>query len=109
VKALAAEAAKDLAVHEKEAVGLEERRKHANGKAKKLKKSLNDVRIFLSQYLQFLVSDHVALFRTSTPKQKPLGPSMKIRIRWRGRREKWRSTKRAWMQKRRYSRGFVTA
>ena len=49
VKAAAAEAVKDLAVHEKQAVGLEEKRKHATGKAKKLKKSLHEVRI-LSLY-----------------------------------------------------------
>ncbi|ETW86671.1 hypothetical protein HETIRDRAFT_58645 [Heterobasidion irregulare TC 32-1] len=42
VKAAAAEAVKDLAVHEKQAVGLEEKRKHATGKAKKLKKSLHE-------------------------------------------------------------------
>ncbi|TDL18278.1 hypothetical protein BD410DRAFT_880869 [Rickenella mellea] len=38
VKAAAAEAFKDLAVHEKQQVNLEERKKHANGKGKKLKK-----------------------------------------------------------------------
>ncbi|KAL6304841.1 RecF/RecN/SMC [Sparassis latifolia] len=42
VKAAAAEAVKDLAVHEKQQVSLEERRKHANGKAKKLKKTMQD-------------------------------------------------------------------
>ena len=34
---------KDLALNEKKQVGLEERRKHANGKMKKLKKSSQDV------------------------------------------------------------------
>ena len=43
VKSAAAEAVKELAVHEKQRVGLEERRKHANGKAKKLKKSIQEV------------------------------------------------------------------
>lgn len=35
---------KNLGVHEKQEVGLEERKKHAAGKAKKLKKSIQDVR-----------------------------------------------------------------
>jgi hypothetical protein len=43
VKAAAAEALKEMAVYEKQEVGLEEKRKHANGKAKKLKKTLQDV------------------------------------------------------------------
>lgn len=34
---------KDLAAREKEQVGLEERRKHAKTKLKKLHKSINDV------------------------------------------------------------------
>ncbi|KAN0100061.1 RecF/RecN/SMC [Tylopilus felleus] len=42
VKAAAEEAVKDQTAHEKQAVGLEERRKHANTKAKKLKKTLQD-------------------------------------------------------------------
>ncbi|KAA1467870.1 hypothetical protein DENSPDRAFT_926927 [Dentipellis sp. KUC8613] len=42
VKAAAAIAMKDLANHEKQEVGLEERRKHANSKVKKLKKSLQE-------------------------------------------------------------------
>ncbi|KZT73247.1 hypothetical protein DAEQUDRAFT_703578 [Daedalea quercina L-15889] len=42
VKAAAAEATKDLAAHEKRQVGLDERRKHASSKAKKLKKSLQE-------------------------------------------------------------------
>ena len=32
-----------MAVYEKQEVGLEEKRKHANSKAKKLKKSVQDV------------------------------------------------------------------
>jgi structural maintenance of chromosome 4 len=54
VQAAAAEAVKDLASHEKQEVGLEERRKHATGKAKKLKKSLHEV--------SAIFSVHVALF-----------------------------------------------
>ncbi|KAF9819247.1 hypothetical protein IEO21_02286 [Rhodonia placenta] len=42
VKAAAAEAMKDLAAQEKQQVSLDEKRKHANSKAKKLKKSLQD-------------------------------------------------------------------
>ncbi|PCH34299.1 RecF/RecN/SMC protein [Wolfiporia cocos MD-104 SS10] len=42
VKTAAAEAVKDLSAQEKKQVGLDERRKHANSKAKKLKKSLQD-------------------------------------------------------------------
>ncbi len=44
VKAAAAEALKEMAAYEKQEVGLEEKRKHANSKAKKLKKSLQDVK-----------------------------------------------------------------
>lgn len=51
VKAAAAEAVKDLAVHEKEQVGLEERSKHAKSKSKKLKKSVQDVGITARGYL----------------------------------------------------------
>ena len=47
VKAAAIEASKDLAVHEKQQVNLEERKKHANTKAKKLKKSLQEVSLLL--------------------------------------------------------------
>ena len=36
---------KDLAKREKDQVGLEERRKHAKTKLKKLKKSIADVRV----------------------------------------------------------------
>ncbi|RDB19364.1 Structural maintenance of chromosomes protein 4 [Hypsizygus marmoreus] len=42
VRAAAEEAVKDLTAHEKQEVGLQERRKHAASKAKKLKKSLQD-------------------------------------------------------------------
>jgi len=40
---LAEAAKKDLAEHEKKEVGVNERRKHASGKVKKLKKSVADV------------------------------------------------------------------
>ncbi len=44
VKAAAAEALKEMAAYEKQEVGLEEKRKHTSSKAKKLKKSLQDVK-----------------------------------------------------------------
>ena len=47
MKTAAEEAAKDQTVHEKQAVRLEERRKHANTKATKLKKTLQEVRSFI--------------------------------------------------------------
>jgi len=43
VKSAAELAVKDQAAREKQVVGLEERRKHASSKAKKLKKTLQDV------------------------------------------------------------------
>jgi len=46
VKAAAAEALKEMGAYEKQEVGLEEKRKHTNSKAKKLKKSLQDVSFF---------------------------------------------------------------
>ncbi|KAI5119782.1 hypothetical protein M0805_009253 [Coniferiporia weirii] len=54
VKAAAAEAMKDLAVHEKQQVNLEERRKHANTKAKKLKKSSQDDQKSKDEALRFI-------------------------------------------------------
>jgi structural maintenance of chromosome 4 len=47
IKEAAAEAVKDLAKHEKQQVGLEERLKHSSSKAKKLKKSIQDVRMII--------------------------------------------------------------
>lgn len=54
----AAEAVKDLAAREKTQISLEEKRKHANTKAKKLKKSINDVSFphILLGYHQTLMS-----------------------------------------------------
>jgi structural maintenance of chromosome 4 len=50
VKAAAEEAAKDNTAHEKQSVSLEERRKHASAKAKKLKKALADVSFLATFY-----------------------------------------------------------
>lgn len=47
VQKAAAEAVKDLAAREKTQISLEEKRKHANTKAKKLKKAIHDVRLLL--------------------------------------------------------------
>jgi hypothetical protein len=60
VKAAAAEAVKDLAAHEKQQAGLEERSKHAKSKAKKLKKSLQDVSFFSSSLVleRLIFNDH---------------------------------------------------
>ena len=43
MQAAAAAASKDLAALERKEVGLQEKRKHASGRAKKLKKSVQDV------------------------------------------------------------------
>lgn len=51
MKAAAEEAAKDQTAREKQAVGLEERRKHANTKAKKVKKMLQEVRSSISVFV----------------------------------------------------------
>jgi len=45
VQAAAALAVKDLAANERQEIGLQERRKHADGKTKGLKKSLKEVDI----------------------------------------------------------------
>ncbi|KAJ3715083.1 RecF/RecN/SMC N terminal domain-containing protein [Lentinula raphanica] len=47
VQKLVAEAVQSLAEHEKQEIGLSEKRKHAAGKAKKLKKSVNDAQASL--------------------------------------------------------------
>jgi len=40
---------KDLTAHEKKEVGLQERQKHAKSKAKKLKKSVQDVSLYYTK------------------------------------------------------------
>ena len=50
MKAAAIEAAKNLAMYEKQQVNLEERKKHASTKATKLKKSLKEVRAWLRSF-----------------------------------------------------------
>jgi len=46
VQAAAATAAKDLAQFERQEIGLQEKRKHTNGRIKKLKKTIADVRLY---------------------------------------------------------------
>jgi len=55
VQAAAALAVKDLAANERQEIALQERKKHADGKAKKYRKSLKEVYIFfeLSQCSKF--------------------------------------------------------
>ena len=50
MQAAAALAVKDLAANERQEIALQERRKHADGKAKKYKKSLKEVSIFLDLF-----------------------------------------------------------
>ncbi|KAL5519615.1 SMC4 [Sanghuangporus vaninii] len=54
VKAAAIEAAKNLAIYEKQQVNLEERKKHANTKATKLKKSLKEDEKSRDEALRFI-------------------------------------------------------
>jgi structural maintenance of chromosome 4 len=63
VKAAAAEALKEMAAYEKQEVGLEEKRKHTNSKAKKLKKSLQDVKFASSLRVNVSANrlDHVRM------------------------------------------------
>lgn len=53
-----------MAVYEKQEVGLEEKRKHANGKAKKLKKSLQDVNHLKCLAYEILSTDRIDCIRT---------------------------------------------
>jgi structural maintenance of chromosome 4 len=55
VQAAAAEALKEMLAYEKQEVGLEEKRKHANGKAKKLKKLLQDVCFSSAPFLRHCI------------------------------------------------------
>jgi structural maintenance of chromosome 4 len=59
VKSAAEEAAKDQTAREKQSVGLEERRKHASAKAKKLKKVLADVSSFHPRFVAFVSLDFI--------------------------------------------------
>jgi hypothetical protein len=66
VKAAAAEALKEMAAYEKQEVGLEEKRKHANSKAKKLKKSLQDVKRLEISRTKRRLTGWIALGRESS-------------------------------------------
>jgi structural maintenance of chromosome 4 len=55
-----------MAAYEKQEVGLEEKRKHTNGKAKKLKKSLQDVNRLKCIEYETLSADRLDCIRTRT-------------------------------------------
>lgn len=73
VKAAAAEALKEMAAYEKQEVGLEEKRKHSNSKAKKLKKSLQDVSR-LESCTKRRLTGWIALGRERSQRRTPCHP-----------------------------------
>ena len=70
-----------MAVHEKQEVGLEEKRKHANGKAKKLKKSLQDVKLLKCLKYETLLADRLDCIRTKMLAMMHSVPSKRMRQR----------------------------
>jgi len=66
VKAAAAEALKGMTAYEKQEVGLEEKCKHASSKAKKLKKSLHDVKRLKISRTKRRLTGWIALGRESS-------------------------------------------
>lgn len=93
VKQAAAAAMQELATYEKQQVNLEERRKHATSKAKKLKKSVQEV--LTDPFLMSPQSDICFCYlRTKNPRMKRLGQSLPARKRWRKRGLSKRNTKR---------------
>ena len=88
VKAAAAEAVKDLAAHEKQQVGLEERSKHVKSKAKKLKKSVEEVNRHLSNSI--IIWLRVAS-RTRKPKLQLFVQSKRAQAKSRKRKLSWRN------------------
>lgn len=88
----AAEAAlKDLVAKEKEEVGLQERKKHATTKAKKLKKSITDVRYFHS--VMPVTAVNICFCRTQMLRRRLSATSKTILIRWRRRKLRLMNTK----------------
>ena len=69
IKDAANEAIKDLAKHEKQQIGLEERKKHASGKTKKLKKSIQDVRTYpyMSSLKSYFFRMNVYIMKLNVP------------------------------------------
>ena len=66
VKAAAAEALKEMGAYEKQEVGLEEKCKHTNSKAKKLKKSFQDVSPFGGLLLDIVSAHQLDCLRMRT-------------------------------------------
>ena len=108
VKAAAAEALKEMAAYEKQEVGLEEKRKHANSKAKKLKKSLQDVKCLLI-FAYETSADRLDCVRTRTPAVMHSVPSKRMRPRRRVKRRKQTSSKKTSRGKKRYWRASAIA
>lgn len=79
VQTAAADAAKELADHEKQAVGLKERRKHAAGKLKKLEKTVKDVSILSQVSLNCIL---IYSRRKTLPGLWPSGLSKRAPTRW---------------------------
>ena len=106
VQAAAALAVKDLAANERQEIALQERKKHADGKAKKHRKSLKDVSIFLDFFHCSKVYKYIRMGLQgkplSTPSKIPLlksrvrrGSMMNTRSRWTKRRKSWKVSKTA--------------
>lgn len=55
-----------MGTYEKQEVGLEEKYKHANSKAKKLKKSFQDVRLLVFRFLNTISAHYFDCPRTRT-------------------------------------------
>jgi hypothetical protein len=88
----AAEAAlKDLVAKEKEEVGLQERKKHATTKAKKLKKSLTDVSRFRRPVS--VIDIDPCSHRTRMPRTRLSATLRTVQIKWRRRKQRSKSTK----------------
>jgi len=70
-----------MGAYEKQEVGLEEKRKHANSKAKKLKKSLQDVKFSVSRLWDVVSANWFGCIRTRTPVAMHSTPSKRTRQR----------------------------
>ena len=104
VQAAAALAVKDLAANERQEIALQERRKHADGKAKKYRKSLKEVSFFF----ELFHCPKFTKYNRMGPQGKPLSipskiPLLKSRVRresmmntrspWAKRRKSWKASK----------------
>jgi structural maintenance of chromosome 4 len=70
-----------MAAYEKQEVGLEEKRKHANSKAKKLKKSLQDVKRLKCLACGTVSTDQLDCIRTRRLAMMHSVPSKRMRQR----------------------------